>query len=407
MEKLLKFNASSCRDEPIAQDELMEVCYQIKNIDTEAAPREVIIETVQNLSYKSLNDNGVGELVIRTLKTLLSNSQVNICEDLISRLVPMLPRIKVKDDAGTSTSLNPQLGMSLGDDEARRTWRMNGGLKSIPFMYAVLFNLKHSQVSSNLWWITPGILNILDDTTDLLNIRLKGVLLVRTFLEECFDDEKHWISFHDTGLYALYEPILFNMCYSLPPGYSSQDSLAIWKVVFPSLNVLYRLQFKHNDTAYRHHLGKLLSQLLLQNVIPRINLTDENLTLFALQAIVVIIKCLDTAIVSHFQRIVYTLGEYLIRNAFFTAFSTLMNGTLDVISALIDVCPSERLLAHKYDILAMILITFEKCQTEGKLTDDLVTRLKDMVQLLESKGCDLAADKHEILKTKDMHDILI
>lgn len=405
LETLKSFNVRCSQDDGVSREDLTEICSVIQDIDVPSISKSTVVETVQHLSYRSLDEDECGKIAVQSIETLIDRSGLDITDDLISRLIPMLPRIDRNTDKKMA-GLNPQFGLSFEEDEARQIWKANGGTKCLPLFYVILLHLKHQNVSSNLWWMTPGLLNILDDSTDLLGVRLKGVLLLKIFLEKCFVDDEHWISFHDTGLYALYEPILLSMCYCLPPGYSSKDSLAIWRIVFPTLNSIYSLQFKRNQLAYQHHLGNFLSQLLLQNVIPRINITDEKLTEFALETLIKIIKTLKVSIVAHLQRIIYTLGEYMVRNAFFTAFTSLVDKTIEVFSTLIEECPTGRINAHKYDLLAIILITFEKCQKEGKMTGELTLRLRQLIINLECKGCNLTNDKIEILKIKDMREIL-
>lgn len=387
--------------------ELRDICY-FAEINKQELPEELILQTIQCLSYLALNEGEGGRVPLKTIEILMavnSTGKDDTLHSLIEKLKPLLLRIDVNDGKKSASGLKPRVGMSFKEDEARRVWKETGGLQSLPLFYVVLLHLKNRDVSSNLWWITPGILNILDDTTDLICIKLRGVLLLKTFLSHSFEDQVNWISFVDTGLFQLYEPILLNMCYFIPPAYSSENSLRTLKIVFPTLNLLYRLRFQDSEIKYKYHLGKFLSEILLQNIIPRINITSEELTKFALDAMINIIEILQVSTVCHLQRIIYTLGEYLVQNPFFTAFSALMEKTLHVLESLVEVCPNERIIAHKYDFLALLLITYEKCKYEGKLSGDIVRRIKRLLQSLESKGCDYANDKLEVLKQKDMKEV--
>lgn len=391
----------------LSEIELKDICYLAERHRDEL-PEELTLQTIQCLSYLAFDEGKRSQMSLKTIDILMAAP--NHGEDdrltwLIEKLKPLLLRIEVNDGKKSANGLKPRVGMSFKEDEARRVWKEAGGLKSLALFYVVLSRLKNRDVSSNLWWITPGILNILDDTTDLICIKLRGVLLLKRFLSHSFEDQVNWISFVDTGLFQLYEPILLNMCYFIPPAYSSENSLRTLKIVFPTLNLLYRLRFQDSEIKYKYHLGKFLSEMLLQNVIPRINISSEELTNFALDAMINIIKILQVSTVCHLQRIIYTLGEYLVRNPFFTAFSALMEKTLHLLECLVEVCPKERILAHKYDFLALLLITFEKCKYEGKLNRDIVRRIKRLLQALESKGCDYANDKLEVLKQKDMKEL--
>lgn len=388
----------------ISELELIELCKE----STEVLPRDVFLSFILNLSYLALNKGTIGRISIETVQRLITKSSVNeeeIVKWLIENLQPLLLRTEDRRRNNVKSGLRPSVGMSSKDDEARRIWKERGGIRSIPLFYVILLHLQHRNVSSNLWWITPGILNLLDDTTDLAGIKLPGVLLLRTFLSNAFKDETHWISLRETGLFKLYEPILLNMCYYLPPSYSSDETLKVWREVFPTLNVLYATQFKNSEIICRKYQGKFLSEFLLQQAIPRINLTSETLAIYTLDSMISLMKMLDTSTLYHMSRIIYTLGEYLVRNPFFTAFEGLLRKTLDTLEVLVAVCPAARLTAHKFDLLALILIGFDKCKQEGKLTEDLTNNFRRLMQSLEAKGCDYSGDKEEVLKYKNVEEL--
>ncbi|AQZ18388.1 TTI2 (YJR136C) [Zygosaccharomyces parabailii] len=369
------------------------------------------LKVLQCLAYFALDASPKSVLCLETFKRvldiLIATEQLGrdeILDWFVDELRPLLPCIKHNENVSASNALKPGIGISYKEDAQREEWRKRGGLKSIPLFYVVLLHLKNKDISSNLWWITPGILNILDDTNDIEGVKLKGVFLLRVFLEHCFDDQRKWVSFSDLGLFELYRPILLNMCYYLPPSYDSNTSLKVLQTVFPALMALYRLQFGDGSLNYKHHLGKFLSEIILQILIPRVNLTHESLTEYALDIVCQIIQIQKESSAVHLQRIIYVLGEYLVRNPFFTAFSSLLHGTLNVITALIRYCPKERIVAHKYDFLGLLLIIFEKCQQEGMLTPTTLEKLQTLRLSLEAAGCDFDADKREILIRKDVYE---
>ncbi|CAR26392.1 ZYRO0B08624p [Zygosaccharomyces rouxii] len=389
----------------IDDDDLRQTCSHLRDHATDDV--NTSLQVIQCLSYFTMDKEPRGSKCLETIKIVVDKltNDTNWSYDelltwLIDRLRPLLLRTKEssrQSNKNENNALKPKVGQSYKEDEQRQAWRNEGGLKSIPFFYVVLFNLKNRHVSSNLWWITPGILNILDDTTDIVGVKLKGVILLRVFLENCFEDQKNWVSFSDLGLYELYSPILWNLCYYLPPSYDSNTSLSILQTVFPTLNSLYRLQFISSDLKYKYHLGKFLSEILLQNLIPRVNFISEPLTAYALDVCCRCVRILGVSSAVHLQRMIYVLGEYLVRNPFFTAFDSLMDNTLSLIHTMIVECPAERVVAHKYDFYGLLLISFGKCKQEGKLTQEIMRKFKRIRESMKATGCDPNEDKDEIL----------
>lgn len=388
----------------ITDDELSRICDHL--LDHIIDDVNTNLNVIQCIAYFTL-DNGVrGTKSLETIKKAISQliketswTYDELLAWMIGRLRPLLLRIEEGDrqPKKTDNALKPKIGFSSKEDEQREEWRNRGGLKSVPYFYVVLLHLKNRHVSSNLWWITPGILNILDDTTDIVGIKLRGVFLLKVFLENCFEDQDHWISFSDLGLFELYLPVLLSLCYYLPPSYDSNTSLTVLRTVFPTLNSLYRLQFLSSDLKYKYHLGKFLSEILLQNLIPRVNFTSEPLTAYGLQVCCTVVEILGVSSAVHLQRMVYVMGEYLVRNPFFTAFNSLLDNTLNLIHILVVQSPAERVVAHKYDFYGLLLISFGKCKQEGKLTQEVLHKFKSIRQSLKAAGCNFDEDKDEIL----------
>lgn len=385
--------------------ELNHICTHLEDHASDNV--EISLQVIQCLSYFTMDKEPRGSKCLETTKkaiNILANetkwSYDELLMWLIDSLRPLLLRLHDNirpSNKNERNALKPKIGLSYKEDEQRETWRKGGGLKSIPFFYVVLYHLKNRHVSSNVWWITPGILNILDDTTDLVGVKLKGVNLLRVFLENCFEDQKNWISFNDLGLFELYSPILWNLCYYLPPSYDSNTSLTILKAVFPTLNSLNRLQFINSDLKYKYHTGKFLSEILLQNLIPRVNFISEPLTAYVLEMCCQCVRILGLSSAVHLQRMIYVLGEYLVRNPFFTAFDSLVVNTLNLIHTMILECPVERVVPHRYDFYGLLLISFGKCQQEGKLTQDVLYKFKSIRESLKAIGCDPNEHKDDIL----------
>lgn len=405
-DKVISFNSkfSGPTIPPVSEIELNE----LRGLPIEDLSRDILLSFTLNISCLVLSGGRIGPISTEVSDRLITKSYVSkdeIIEWLIERLKPLLLHTPDHRRNTDRVGLKPKVGFSLKEDEARREWKERGGIKSIPLFYTVLSHLEHRNVSSNLWWITPGILNLLDDTSDLVGIKLRGVQLLKTFLDHGFSDESHWLPFNDTGLFGLYEPILLNMCYYLPPAYSSDESLKVWKEVFPTLNALYKRQFGSRVILYRKYLGKFLSEFILQQALPRINLTNETLAIYLLDTVVHLIRILEASTLYYLTRIIYTLGEYLVKNPFFTAFEELVRKTLETVETLVSVLPSGRLNAHKFDLLALVLIPFDKCKQEGKLTADLTTVFKRILHSMEAKGCHFDSEKEELLKIKDVGEL--
>ncbi|CAI4044052.1 Tti2p SKDI_10G3360 [Saccharomyces kudriavzevii IFO 1802] len=392
-------------DTKLSPARLSELCFQLReNVDdVYATTMADEIKLIESLSYLSLSPGTeiqINNDVIKTIDKRFQsgrNHYGDIVRGLISSLQPLLLKGKSNSELKGQQNLvlKPALGMSLKEDNLREVWIGQGGLKSIPLFYVVLLHLKRKDVSTNLSWIVPGILNILDDTTDLRRIKLRGVLLLQTLLDHtfvCEIDDSKWIQFSSIGLFPLLEKILVNMCYFLPPSYNANDTLAIWRVVFPTIHSLYRVEFVNDNTKYQYHLEKFMSEILLQNIIPRASLTYDNLTTYALETATNILKLQKGGSVVHLQRLVYVLGEYIVRNPFFTIFPELVSKALLVIDTLIEVCPNERIVAHKFDILSLILITFDKCLQEDALNEPTLLQCKRTMKSLLHCNCSMEGE---------------
>ena len=387
-------------DSSLSSTRLRELCLQLrKKTDTGCAITvSDEVNLIESLSYHSISPGVDIQINTDVLQTIDYYFQRNKSEHdeimciLISKLQPLLLKRKSNFELKEQRNLGlkPTLGMSLKEDNLMQAWVSQGGLKGIPLFYVILLHLKRRDISTNLSWIIPGILNILDDTTDIRRIKLRGVLLLQTLLNHTFMNETNdskWIQFSSTGLFPLFEKTLINMCYFLPPSYNADETIAIWRVVFPTIQSLYKVEFLDNYTKYQYHLEKFMSEIILQNIIPRASLAYENLTLYALECTMNILRLQREGSVVHLQRLIFVLGEYIVRNPFYTTFPKLISKTLSVVSTLIKVCPNERIVAHRFDILSLILVTYDKCSQEDALNESILQQCKETISWLLNCDC--------------------
>ncbi|AJR73239.1 Tti2p [Saccharomyces cerevisiae YJM1478] len=387
-------------DSSLSSTRLRELCLQLrKKTDTGCAITvSDEVNLIESLSYHSISPGVDIQINTDVLQTIDYYFQRNKSEHdeimcvLISKLQPLLLKRKSNFELKEQRNLGlkPTLGMSLKEDNLMQAWVSQGGLKGIPLFYVILLHLKRRDISTNLSWIIPGILNILDDTTDIRRIKLCGVLLLQTLLNHTFMNETNdskWIQFSSTGLFPLFEKTLINMCYFLPPSYNADETIAIWRVVFPTIQSLYKVEFLDNYTKYQYHLEKFMSEIILQNIIPRASLAYENLTLYALECTMNILRLQREGSVVHLQRLIFVLGEYIVRNPFYTTFPKLISKTLSVVSTLIKVCPNERIVAHRFDILSLFLVTYDKCSQEDALNESILQQCKETISWLLNCDC--------------------
>lgn len=346
------------------------------------------------LSYISLNSKYDSELIGNALDKFIcfSNDPDGIVDWLISTLKPML--LKLPGHIGRQNNNNifkgikPNFGTSLREEEIISTWKKKGGLRSIPLFYVVLCYLNRAHLSQNISWIIPGILNLLDDTSDIANIKLQGVLLLRTFAERCFINQEadKWITFQQTGIYDLTISLIRNMCFYLPPSYKAEETQLVWEYVFPAINALNIAQSCSDDEQYKKYTSMFLADVVLTIALPRVADTYEGLASYLLDYLTSSFGALGSTSLLHLSRTIYVLGEYFVRSPFFTTSEVLMRKTFVLLDTLVQIIPVERVVAHKYDFLSLLLIGFDKCQYEGALSDNNLTMLRSSLKLLSSKA---------------------
>ena len=317
---------------------------------------------------------------------------------LISELKPLLLK-SATTGKHSVPGLNPRLGFTYAEDQRREAWKERGGMKSIPLFYVILRNLPRSDVTSNLGWIVPGLLNILDDTSDFVRIKLKGVVLLQTFLKFCFPEDNteagepdRYLSFKETGTASLFEPTLTNMCYYLIEV-NKTDNKETLELVYGTLLLLYEKTYltggkkgdnTRNFSLYKEKVGTIiLSEILLQYALPKIGTKDERLLGFIIQMLQKVATILGSDIVIYLQRIVYYVGEYVIRDPFFTSIKSdtgIVQETISFLLTLTKICPQERITEHRYDFLGLALIVFERFSYEEKLDDTLLDQLRALIR---------------------------
>ncbi|CUS24942.1 LAQU0S22e00628g1_1 [Lachancea quebecensis] len=384
--------------------ELIGVCDQLLEEHTQLSPNE-LAAAIKGVSYYCLDERLQHETRSRCFECIKAVMNPEIWEKLAEDLRAML--IQLRNDQISSAgrlksskkfSLKPTKGFSLEEEKVRDKWQKNGGKQSIPLFYVVLTHIKHRDISSNLWWITPGILNLIDDTTDLEGTKLQGFVLLRQFLTKSIDltDTNHF-DFANTGLFKMFDSSLKSLWYHFPPSTEPLLTARIWDLVFSTFIPLCKAQFAKDCASYDLHISQFMSEILLQATLPRIAADHKNLTLQVLQYMEDIFDILGRKSVAHLQRIIFIIGEHLIRNAFITLFMPLVHKVLSTLTHLVDVCPEERVTAHKYDLLACALILSGKCHLEGTLDNETSSRLRKYLQALRQRGCTWDAEERKKL----------
>ncbi|CCK69106.1 Tti2p KNAG_0B06810 [Huiozyma naganishii CBS 8797] len=364
--------ATSERSEDVSLCEIETAVNEVKRQGDEIS-RGTTIHLIQQLSCFALDqDAKKAQCVIKFVNTLWDATDG---DPLYVDLIPLLkPHLLLNLGDGSSAKrrnrvapgLNPVLGVSSQEDEIRSRWKSQGGWKHVGLFYIVLLHLQHRDVSVELRWITPGILNLLDDPHDI-PLRVQGVQLVHAFVE-VFRDPEHWVPFSSTGLFLLFEPVLKNMCYLVPTLYSTMDTTRVWRSVFPALIALYRVEF--SDTLeYFRHLQSMCSEIVLRGLIPRLGVKYPTLTVQLLTTLSELLSKMGPLSVVLLQRTVYTLGECIVSDPFFTVADDIVTALLGCVETLVDVCPSERVAAHRYDLNALFRIIRHKCESEGATTE--------------------------------------
>ncbi|AET39930.1 Tti2p Ecym_5154 [Eremothecium cymbalariae DBVPG len=393
-------------------DELIEICGIIDANENDI--KSLRYNLILRICYYTMDDRLSPSTAIRCRDTIKNLMSEELLEFLIKSLNPILLKLKNnkasksgrKKIEDNSFILRPRLGFSAKEDDLRTAWKNEGGLRSIPLFHIVLTYLKHDQISSNLWWITPGILNFLDD--DQQEVKLSGVKLLRQFLEVSIDySNTLQFSFSGTRLFDIYHPILLNLCYHMPPLTDVKTVTIIWRDVFPTLIALYKVEYIDDVQQLKVQIGSLLSEVIVQLIIPKIASEYPELTIIALDYATQLIHLLETSTVRYLQRIIYMLGEYIVRNPFITLFMPLVIKSAVLLQDLVLLCPTERVVAHKYDFLACVLILYDKCEREGTLSPEILEPLSKLMNMLKEKGCDYTDDREKILKRNQKFDVII
>lgn len=366
--------------------------------------QSLMVDLIHSLSFFLLGEDiHKAQLAQHSIDIVIKlvNDKETMVNELIRRLKPHLLRTNNSNNKLQKkmyAGLNPKIGLSFKEDEQVSRWKADGGIKYMGLFSLILQILPQDQVSVNLWWIIAGILNLLDDTSDLKRVKLTGVKLLDIFIRHGFQDANR-LSFKATGLFKLCEPILSNMCYYGPPSFDDNTSLQVWSIVFPLMQLLYKTEYKDNDRLYHRMITKLASDVILRNMIPRLGLKHEELLLFQLDSLLELLQQLKGYMVTRLQRIVYTLGECIIKDPYFTLFDRTMLKTIQVITKCVEVMPLERTQAHKYNYWGLALLIARKCQQEGKL-EVVLEPIQRLTATLSQNGSGLNEEDREKLEPK-------
>ncbi|SCV01692.1 LAME_0G17876g1_1 [Lachancea meyersii CBS 8951] len=300
--------------------------------------------------------------------------------------------------------LNPKKGLAFAEDKIRSDWAENGGERAVSLFYAVLGELRPKDVSSNLGWIVPGILNLMDDTSDLEGIKLQGVVLLNHFLKKSLDiQSEQRFDFASTGLTTVFEPILTSMWYHFPQSTEPGLTKKIWGTVFPALMSLYRAEYFSRPELLRESVSRFLGETLLQVTVPRISADYMDLTIDTVNRVGSCLDVLGEKSVIHMQRILYVFGEYLICNVFITDFRPLLPSVLAVLTGLVEKCARDRVIAHKYNLLTCALVMCERCYAEENSQDPKVhQKCLPLIRILKDKGGEWTEDESRLVTSRLM-----
>ncbi|CAR23032.1 Tti2p [Lachancea thermotolerans CBS 6340] len=403
-------NVGSSLDYKPTAEELSDVCDQLLKEHTQMSSIG-IAAAIKSITFYCLDKRLNGEIRQGCLECIKAVMNAEVWAILAEDLRAMLIQLRNKQISaagrlkGSNTlTLRPTKGFSLQEDKVRNAWQENGGKRSIPLFYVVLAHIEHRNISSNLWWVTPGILNLMDDTTDLEGIKLQGVVLLRQFLTESIDltDANHF-DFANTGLFEIFDSSLKSLWYHFPPSTEPILTAKIWDLVFSTYIPLCKAQFAKDCASYDLHVSQFMSEILLQATLPRIAADYKDLTVQVLQYMDTIFDILGPKSVVHLQRVIFNIGEHIIRNAFITLFMPLVHQVLSTLTHLVSVCPEERIVAHKYDLLACALILSEKCRLEGTLDGRTSAHLRKFLQALQQNGCIWDTEERQKLTSMVAH----
>lgn len=385
-----------------SRDYLNEIVGLIEEITIANQNKAVPFKAILGLSYFNFPAAASDSLLLRRISELLKahiEANPGSLDRFILEIRPMLANSNGHDISPSgryqreskSFTLQPQLGFDdNSEDEMWETWRKVGGMRSLGLFYTILTTLRQEQFSANLWWITPGIVNLMRDTTvGSSNVKLNGVFLLQTFLQACIcqGKSKKFI-FSNTGLYKLYDPMLKSLTYSLPPSFEPSTTLEIWKIVYPTLLLLFKAEFSDDSENYLKAVGSLFSENILQLTLPRIGYEYTELAKWILYYSKELVDILSVNTTIYLQRIIYAFGETFIRNPFITLEMDIMESCIELFTCVSLNCIPDSIVNQKFDLLACVLIAFEKATNEGTLTPAFENRCLTLLSSLKSCGCD-------------------
>lgn len=408
----------------LPEELLSEVCQYIRG--TGAVPTVVdTVELIQKLSYFLIDDLKVNKNLLVVIESIWMSREdkPNCLRQLIEVLKPYLPPNDSQKSKFNNrnyhqniqnSALLPQLSFNSQGDNKIAVWFQEKSWKCYGLFYFILQKLPKSEMSSQMNWIIPGILNLLDNADNLKGIKLMGVIILNQWLD-CYlmkgndsngennqDNESKWLKFNQVGIYDMVEPILSNMLHYVPPLYSLDDTLQIWEILYPTILKLYKIQYEQivydeitnkienkiedgvkneNKHLYNKQLQKLITKNILQYNIPHCEVKYDKLTEFQLIQLRALIRELGSSSVILLTRISYTLGEILVKSPYITLFPNIVLEILQLLDELIQIIPKDRITKHRFDLLGLIIILWKKCNNEGAIHE---TNRRQMLHI-ESK----------------------
>lgn len=107
------------------------------------------------------------------------------------------------------------------------------------------------------------------------------------------------------------------------------------------------------------------------------------------------------------QRIIYVIGENIVKDHYFTLFDHVVDKIIEFLKILIvEIIPKERIEAHKFDLFGILVMITIKCDTEGKLEKDRLEHLQEILKQMEIKSVSVSQMKDYLIKENYYKDII-
>lgn len=323
--------------------------------------------------------------VVQISKEVISTIEIN--DDLLAEFVDNLKdklsslRTSKVSQAGykklnLNNGLKPKLGF-IDTEDKRHQWKTQN-IDSVPLFKLLLDHLEGTQLKNHWWIISPTILNIMDDHEG--PIKLKGVELLSLLLTKIDDDYLKL-----TGLTDVFYDAMSPLLSYLPKLTPTKQSCLILEKTYP---VMIQLFSKTPD--YKDRLIKLLNSGVYQSI----NTVRDNFEILPIliDQIIQIIRILEITTVKCLPRLLYTLGM-IISDPFLSLHQILFEKVLDcLIVTIINGWP--RISGHKYDILGMAIISYNKDE-KSKIVEE---KIRAIIKLLGKVCEDIDDDIKELVR---------